>query len=144
MVALRVPAVLDSLAAISCYVQRLAAAAGLDKKPAYRLRLAVDEIATNIITHGYLEAGRTGDVALQARMDTEGLTVILEDRGIPFDPSGRERQEQARTREPLEARPIGGLGLLLALDGVDHFRYERVGDLNRNILMVRVGSPTQG
>lgn len=137
-----VPGVLDSLENISHYVQQVAARAGLGKKAAYGLRLAVDEIATNIITHGYLEAGRMGEVCLQASADGQAVTMVLEDRGVPFDPSGCERQEQARVQEPLEGRPIGGLGLLLAIDGVDRFRYERAGGLNRNILTVSLGNPS--
>jgi len=52
-----VPGVLDSLSAIGRYVLGAAWAAGLDKRAAYRLRLAVDEIATNAVLHGYQEAG---------------------------------------------------------------------------------------
>lgn len=56
---------LDSLGAIAQYVMAAAAAAGLDKKTSYNLRLAVDEIATNIVTHGYEEAAREGVLALR-------------------------------------------------------------------------------
>jgi anti-sigma regulatory factor (Ser/Thr protein kinase) len=47
-----VPATLDSLGPIADYVMAAAAAAGLDRRASYRLRLAVDEIATNIM--GYV------------------------------------------------------------------------------------------
>ncbi|HEY9797793.1 MAG TPA: ATP-binding protein, partial [Leptolyngbyaceae cyanobacterium] len=57
---LTVAGTLDSLDAIAKYVMAVAAATGLDKKTSYNLRLAVDEIATNIIIHGYEEAGREG------------------------------------------------------------------------------------
>jgi hypothetical protein len=33
---------------------------------------------------------------------------------------------------------MGGLGLFLAIRGVDEFRYERHGQINRNIFVVRV------
>jgi serine/threonine-protein kinase RsbW len=58
---LQVPGTVDSLAAISTYVVGAAAAAGLDKQAAYGLRLAVDEIATNAIVHGYQKAGQSGN-----------------------------------------------------------------------------------
>jgi anti-sigma regulatory factor (Ser/Thr protein kinase) len=51
-----VPATLDSLGAIAEYVLAAAASAGLDKRASYNLRLAVDEIVTNIIVHGYADA----------------------------------------------------------------------------------------
>jgi protease I len=37
---------------------------------------------------------------------------------------------------PAEQRQIGGLGIYLALQGVDHFRYERGEGRNRNILVM--------
>ena len=62
---LRLPATLDSLEQLGEYVIAATAEAELDAKAAYGLRLAVDEIATNIITHGYEEAGKTGEVAAE-------------------------------------------------------------------------------
>ncbi|HXV96967.1 MAG TPA: ATP-binding protein, partial [Anaerolineae bacterium] len=64
MEALTVPGTLDSLSVIGKYVLTAAATAGLDKKVSYRLRLAVDEIATNIITHGYDEANLEGVIKI--------------------------------------------------------------------------------
>ena len=38
---------------------------------------------------------------------------------------------------PLADRPIGGLGVFLAMEGVDEFRYEYDGACNRNIFVMR-------
>lgn len=53
--------------------------ANLDQKAAYRLRLAVDEIATNIIVHGYEEAGIDDDVTLITAMNDQTLTITIKD-----------------------------------------------------------------
>lgn len=135
MQALTVPGELGSLAAIGQFVMASAAAAGLDKAAAYRLRLSVDEIATNIIVHGYTEAGLTGDVEVKADIDAESLRLNLEDTGVAFDPL--QWPAPANLDEPLEERLIGGLGVYLAIQGVDTFQYERVGDRNRNIFIMR-------
>jgi serine/threonine-protein kinase RsbW len=136
---LTVPATLDSLAAIAAFVLAAADAAGLARQSRYRLRLAVDELATNVITYGYEEVppyetpARTID--LRAELSDQALTVVMEDAGAPFDPA-----QQAAPRGldlPLEERDIGGLGVFLALEGVDQFRHERVGDRNRNVLVVK-------
>ncbi|MEQ8963773.1 MAG: ATP-binding protein, partial [Coleofasciculus sp. C2-GNP5-27] len=58
---LTVSGTLDSLGAIAQYVLQAAQAANLDKKASYNLRLAVDEIATNIIIHGYEDVGLEGE-----------------------------------------------------------------------------------
>ena len=131
---LTVPGTLDSLSAIGRYVLDAASAAGLDKKAAYRLRQAVDEIATNVFVHGYQEAGRTGDVSVQAKLDQKTLTITLEDMSAPFDPRSLPRPKQIDL--PLEERPVGGLGIFLAMENVDQFEYEYVGNRNRNILVM--------
>jgi serine/threonine-protein kinase RsbW len=133
---LSVPGNLDSLSAIANYVLAAAAAAGLDKKSTYNLRLAVDEIATNIISYGYEAAGREGVVDLRADIDDRTLKICLEDTAEAFDPHGKLSVEEERLLVPIEQRPIGGLGVYLAIQSVDRFSYERIGNRNRNILIV--------
>lgn len=125
---------LDSLRAIAEYVMAAAVAAGLDKKTSYRLRLAVDEIVTNIINYGYKAAAREGMLALQASLDDRSLTIAIEDTGVPFDPTQKSAPDDLN--KLLEQRQVGGLGIYLAVEGVDRFIYERVGNHNRNILIV--------
>jgi len=131
-----VPGTLDSLSAITSYVKEVAAAAGLDKKAAYNLRLAVDEIATNIILHGYEEAGQQGLIKLQADINEQALTFYIEDTGAAFNPMQKLSVEEELIKLPIEQRPIGKLGVYLAIEGVDKFFYERVEDRNRNIFVV--------
>ena len=131
---LTVSGTLDSLGAIANYVITAAKEAGLDKKSTYKLRLAVDEIATNIIIHGYQEAGYQGVIDLQAKLDPQTLSIFLEDTGTIFDPT--QQASPIDLKLSLEKRPIGGLGIYLAIQGVDRFIYERVGDRNRTTFIV--------
>jgi anti-sigma regulatory factor (Ser/Thr protein kinase) len=126
---------LDSLSAIGQYVNAAALAAGLEKKAAYRLRLAVDEIATNIIIHGYEETGISGDVLVLSGMDKDALTITLEDTSAPFDPRNMGRPDHID--KPVHERPIGGLGVYLTIQNVDKFDYEYVNNHNRNIFIVK-------
>jgi serine/threonine-protein kinase RsbW len=128
------PGKLDSLSDVGKYVLEAAAAAGLDKKAAYRLRLAVDEIATNIITYGYEPAGIEGDITVRADTDEQALTIIIEDNAKPFDPLQQMGPDDLDL--PLEQRNIGGLGIYLAINGVDKFTYERAGGRNRNTFVM--------
>ena len=127
------PASLDSLESIGKYIIAATTEAELDTKAAYNLRLAVDEIATNIITHGYEVAGRTGDINVSGVLTDSSLTIVLEDTGIPFDPLSKNLPGEDYLNLPLEERPIGGLGIFLVLKGVDHFSYEFSEGKNRNI-----------
>lgn len=116
------------------YVTWAAAAFGLDEAAAYRLSLAVDEIATNVVLYGYEGAGIRGDLTVWAEIDGDELRVYLEDVGEPFDP--RDFPQPEDLDRPLEERRDGGLGIFLALWGVDHFVYERAGDANRSLFMM--------
>jgi serine/threonine-protein kinase RsbW len=129
---LTLPATLESLGPLVQYVLNAAAEAGLDRKASYKLRLAVDEIATNIITHGYEDAHLAGDVVVQATVGDEQLVITLEDWAPAFDP--REQEDPDHIDKPSDERPIGGLGVFLALQSVDGLEYEYRDNKNRNIL----------
>lgn len=129
-----VPGTLDSLGTIAKRVMEAAKDAGLDKKKAYKLRLAVDEIATNIVTHGYEEAGKNGDIDLEVAVNEQALTIILSDTGVEFDPTQKTPQDDLHL--PIEERDMGGLGVHLAMDSVDELKYKREGENNYNIFIV--------
>lgn len=134
METLTLPGKLDSLKAIRDFVAQAAEAANLDKKPSYRLNLAVDEIATNIILHGYQEAGVEGDVVVRADIDHRALTIYLEDTGATYNPSMEGLPENLD--QPLDKRQEGGLGVYLAMTNVDQFTYKRVGDRNIHTFVI--------
>ena len=132
---LTLPGTLDSLAPLREYVDRATLAAGLERRAAYRLRLAIDEIATNVITHGYEEAGLEGDLRLEIEIAEDALTIALEDTGAEYDPQRKELPTDLHL--PLEERAVGGLGIFLTLTGVDEFRYSRREGRNRNVFVMR-------
>ena len=129
MKSITLPGTLDSLDALAEFVHGAAAEAGFEKKAAYRLHLAVDEVATNTITHAYAEQGIEGQLYLAAEIDPAALRIHLEDTGPAYDPT--QREAPADLDLPLEERGVGGLGLFLAKRNVDGFLYERRGDRNR-------------
>jgi serine/threonine-protein kinase RsbW len=139
---LRVSARLDVLSSIGAFVLKAAENAGLDRRAAYRLRLAVDEMATNIIVHGNpLEHSGDDEIRLTSEIDDRSLTITLEDRGPEFNPLDHESPE-GHIEKPMEQRPIGGLGVFLAIRGVDSFQYERAEGRNRSLFIVH--RPTAG
>ena len=135
---LTVPATLDALAQFREYVESASRAAGVDRMRTYNLQLAVDEFATNIVTHGYAEQNRTGDMSIQGEVRDSKLFITLEDHGAAFDPRTRAMPREEDLAKPLEERPIGGLGIYLAVRGVDQFDYRREGDRNLNSFGVRI------
>jgi serine/threonine-protein kinase RsbW len=134
MEALTVPAKLDSLIAVSDFVDGVARMAGLDEQAAYRLRLAVHEIAANVILHGYGEQRMPGCLDLKAVIEDHSVRIDLEDTAVPFDPD--KVPLPADLDKPLYERRVGGLGIFLARQSVAEWRYEHVGGRNRNVFVV--------
>ncbi len=134
---LSLPAVLDSLAELRRYARDAAAGAGIGEDKSYQLQLAVDEIATNIISYGYREAGPTAEISIFSELRDDALVITLEDRAPAFDPRTMQMPNAEELSKPLEERSIGGLGIYLATEGVDRFDYRREGGRNLNIFEVR-------
>lgn len=131
-----VPGKLESLEKIRKYILLASKNAGLEKARAYKLSLAVDEIATNIINYGYHQAGLEGEISVEADLDEHALTITLEDTSGYFDPTLKPPPPPEDFTQPLGDRAIGGWGVYLALQSVDKFNYRRIQDHNHNIFIM--------
>lgn len=134
MNSLTVSGKLESLTEIAQYIIAVATDAKLERKAAYGLRLAVDEIATNIILHGYEESGKEGNLEVQIELNSDNLTVLIEDTAVLYNPTMQAIPDDLA--KPPQERHIGGLGVYLAIQGVDKFSYERIGNRNRNVFVM--------
>lgn len=91
-------------------------------KDSLALQLALEEIVTNVINHGYTDGQpHTFTVALSSAAP-DRVTVVINDDAIAFDPLARAEVD---TTLPLEDRPIGGLGVHLVKKLMDTAHYER-------------------
>ena len=134
METLKVRGTIQDIEPVINYAITAAHEAGLGEQAMHRVRLAVDEIATNIVVHGYTEAGRSGDLSISAEYDEEQLTICLEDSGKQYDPRSAP---PPNLTSATEKRPLGGLGVYLALWAVDQFYYEHKKNRNQSILIVQ-------
>lgn len=126
---------LDSLGMIAAYVRSACRRGGVGEGAALRLRIAVEELAVNAIVHGYGDCGH-GRLILTGGGDGRGgVSVQLFDSAAPFDPSAAPGKP--RLDLPVRDRPVGGLGLHLALTSADEYRYEYADGQNRSTLTVR-------
>jgi serine/threonine-protein kinase RsbW len=142
MPTLSLPGDLNALEPIAELVMEQAAIAGLDKHAAYQLQLAVDELATNCVIHGYQEHGLEGDLRVSGDVAGGKLTVVVEDSAVPYDP---RRHDMARVEDtfddPLHERPIGGLGVYFVMQAVDEFDYQYLDGRNRSTMVVNCPEP---
>jgi anti-sigma regulatory factor (Ser/Thr protein kinase) len=118
---------------VAAFVCSLAERVGLSEGRAYRLRLAADEIVTNIGLHGY--HGRPGPVELVGGIDPDAVWLSIIDEAPAFDPTGHDPGPRLQAGPDHDGE--GGFGLFLALRGLDDFRYGRSGGRNENTLIMR-------
>jgi serine/threonine-protein kinase RsbW len=128
------PGILDSLAPVRAYVTEAGRAAGLDSARIYNLCLAVDEIATNIVLHGYEEVGLKGDIAIEALQERGQLIIRLLDHGRAYDP---DQVPNPDLGNPLNQQS-GGWGLFLSKTGVDQFDYTSSDSGNVHLFVVHL------
>ena len=94
---------------LSRMVEEFGDSQGLPEPIVFVINLALDELITNAVTHGF--TGVT-EPRIDIGLRVDGLTLVLtiEDNGHPFDPTADSHPD---LDSPLEAREIGGLGLHL-------------------------------
>lgn len=149
---LKIPAVIvsgksadmgESLSAIRQFVGSASQQAGLDKQAIYKLTLAVDEIAANIFIYGYRDAYPDAKIGIDGLVSDGLLTVRLEDSAPAFDPVAHLKSSEFDLEQPIDERIPGGLGIKLAIDNVDEFRYEYKNGRNCNIFIMKRQKPGQ-
>lgn len=128
----RLRGVLADLDTVHAAISELGRRYGLPDAVTTPLRLALDELITNVVEHGvaHLPPDRRS-LVLRLEARDGAVQAVIEDNGIPFDPTA------AAPREPaggLDDRPIGGLGLHLVRRSIDRMHYRRDGA--RNLLTI--------
>lgn len=128
----------EHLAELLAFVDGACVRAGLDRELAFDVRLATEEVVTNVIVHGY--AGTTaGPVRVTVRREPAQVVITVEDRARPFDPALAPRADPSA---PIEQRRIGGLGWHLVHQVMDEVRHEpRTPQGNRVTLVKRILPP---
>lgn len=112
------PASFEQLDAIRDYVAAAAREVGMDESDACAVEMAVDEACSNIIEHAY--RGQPGEIEIGCESGGGLLTLVIRDRGRPFDPASVPVPDLTC---PLEDRPIGGLGVYLMRQLMDEVTY---------------------
>lgn len=134
---LRVQADVSELARIRDFVETQAGALGVAPDVVYDLVLAANEIATNIVVHGY--RGQPGTIELDMRSEGDAVAIVLRDRTAPFDPTSAPAPDIS---VPLEKRPRGGMGIHLTRKLTDAMLYRRLPNGGNEITLIKRGVVT--
>jgi serine/threonine-protein kinase RsbW len=97
----------------------------------YAVNLALDEVVTNIVLHGFDDAANQ-DVEARLTVKDGVITAEIEDGGREFNPLNVPPPDLSAD---LDKRALGGLGIHLVKSLMDKVEYRREG--SKNVLTVR-------
>ena len=103
--------------------------ASCNLKETLALRLACEEIVTNVTTYAYPE-GVEGFLNIDIQK-TDRITIRFEDGGVPFNPLEQKKPDIGLS---WKKRRIGGLGIFLLRRKMDDVRYTY--EDNKNVLTI--------
>lgn len=134
---LQLIAQVKNLPEIRRYIRDQATVLEIGPSSTYDVLLAVTEMVTNILVHGY--KGKAGPLEIQVSLQGDELVVCLKDQAPPFDPT---RLPVPDISVPLEDRPLGGMGIHLTREFMDRvtYRYSSQGQ-NQLTLVKRIHYP---
>jgi len=113
------PGTLENLPRFLGFIESVCASIDADDDTKYALRLAVEEVCTNLIVHGYRNRP-AGPIEVVAHDEADRVTLVIHDRSPPFDPKNAPAPDLI---SDAEHRRIGGLGWHLVKKMVDEIRY---------------------
>lgn len=122
---------LDEIERLSHLVEEFGRAHALSDDVIHALNLALDELITNVIVHGYEDA-QPHPISVRLWRDDDTVGVEMEDDGRAFNPLEVPPPD---LDAPIEERKVGGLGLFLVRAMMDQVEYRREQD--RNIVTLR-------
>jgi serine/threonine-protein kinase RsbW len=126
----------ERLGDLLAFVERACARAALDPDVAFDVRLATEEVVTNVIEHGYAGASVPGPITVRFQRDARQVVVTIDDLAPPFDPASIRPVDPSA---PVEQRRIGGLGWHFVMRVMDEVRHEhRIPHGNRLTLVKRL------
>jgi sigma-B regulation protein RsbU (phosphoserine phosphatase) len=131
---------MSEISRLSERVLRLGRDRGLPDEVVADVRLALEEVVSNIIRHG--QAGQ-GDRKIHVQLGLPGDQIILEvqDEGAPFNPLEHPEPD---TRVPAEDRSSRGHGILLVKRVMDEVTYRLEGERNLLVMKKRIPPPAAG
>ncbi|MBQ3864926.1 MAG: SpoIIE family protein phosphatase [Clostridia bacterium] len=125
-----VEARVENLPRVTDFVNAQLEEIGCSPKASFQIDVAVDEIFSNIAYYAYGEG--TGDATVTVEKETEFVSVIFEDSGIPYNPLEKGDPD---TSLPAQEREVGGLGIFLVKKTMDDMTYEYKD--GKNVLRIR-------
>jgi anti-sigma regulatory factor (Ser/Thr protein kinase) len=121
------------------FVAGFASERGISAQEVDRILILLEELITNLVKYGYADRSEPGRAEIALELTGGRLEIEFIDDGCEFNPFTRPA---VRFDEPVESRPVGGLGLHILKSMCDETSYERLEE--RNVIrLARKMSPRE-
>ena len=130
-ITVRLPVDLHEIERLNHIVRQFGDLHEVPSRALYAVNLALDEVVTNIVSHGFDDPSGQELVAQIKLLDRE-LTTVVTDAGRTFNPLDAPPPDLTA---PLSERTLGGLGIHLVRNLMDTVEYRR--EKEKNVLTLR-------
>lgn len=112
---------LSELETLSRHLTKFGQNTGLSEACITDINICLDELFTNIVTHGFQD-DQEHITRFAMNLENNELTLVIEDEGIAFNPL--EKADPEIPDDLIDVR-IGGLGIHIVRKLMDDLHYER-------------------
>jgi|GEM_PF-2198014 len=122
------------------YIEKLSLNGGFSREETNDILISVEETCVNVVRYA-LPTDKVNTFEVQSWVEDELLTVVVKDKGIPFDPT---RFMEFPSEFSSKRREMGGYGLLLIKQLMDEVNYqydEEKGNITTLVKRRRIKSP---
>ena len=110
---------LKSLDEIFKFINEFSAKTGVDESVVFTINLVVEELFTNMVKY---TSENSNEILLELKKNADDLIIHLTDFDV--DPFDINKTAEVDTKQSLEERRVGGLGIHLVKQMMDKIEYE--------------------
>lgn len=123
---------MSELSGVESFVEAYIEAIQAPFELGFNLNLILNELITNIVSYGYEDATEHL-IDIHLHLIGDEVAVVVKDDGLPFDPLSAS---EPPLEQPLEERPLGGMGIFLVRQLASQVHYAR--EDGHNVLAMRL------
>jgi len=122
---------MEDVVSVAQRIQSFCRSKGITERSAYLAGLSMEEMAGNVVSHGFTKDKRNHSVDVRVVKKDEDLILRIKDDCIPFDPG--ERQKMAEPSDDI----MKNIGIRMIFQTAKDVKYQNI--LGLNVLTVRIG-----
>lgn len=131
---LSVPCDLSYLCIVQTFIREVAHAFGFSGDDLYKIELALEEGATNVMLHAFKDDDEYGVFDIICERVHLGMRIIIKEKGIPFDPEHLPNFDPVKDLEQVAS---SGMGLYLMRESMDEVAFLNLGPEGKETHLVK-------